>query len=241
MRWLVGDVQGCVREFERLLHEIRFDDHRDELWILGDLINRGPHSLETLRLWVDIGGRGLIGNHDVYALLAHSGRLERKRDTLDALFAAPDRDELFARLRKLPALASLPSGGDGPDAWIVHAGVHPGWLDLEQVRERTEAGPHDDDWLQSDDIAFATRARCCTKKGKMVRHTGAPEDCPGKSRPWDDRYTGDGFIVHGHWARRGHYRGPHSMGLDSGCVYGGPLTAWCQEEDRIVQVPALDA
>lgn len=241
MRWLVGDIHGCAREFERLLGEIRFDARQDELWALGDLINTGPHSLETLRLWRDIGGRGLLGNHDVYALLAYSGRLERKHDTLDALFAADDVDLLLQALRALPVLVRLPPQGLGPDAWIVHAGIHPDWEDLDATSQRLASRPHDDDWLASDAVAFATRARCCTKKGKMARHTGLPSECPGKSRPWDALYAGDTLVVHGHWARRGHYRGSRTMSLDSGCVYGGALTAWCQDEDRIVQIPALSA
>lgn len=239
MRWLVGDVQGCAREFDRLLKSIHFDERRDELWILGDLINRGPHSLETLRLWRDVGGKGLLGNHDVYALLAHSGVVDRKNDTLDDLFADDELDDLMAELRALPVIVPLTSEGDGPDVWVVHAGVHPAWTDLEKVRARIDADEHDDDWLQSDDVAFATRVRCCTKKGKMIRHTGCPDDCPGKGRPWDDLYTGKTLIVHGHWARRGYYRGKRTMGLDSGCVYGGSLTAWCQDEDRIVQIPSM--
>ncbi|MBL4685897.1 MAG: metallophosphoesterase, partial [Nannocystaceae bacterium] len=78
MRWLVGDVQGCVRQLETLLETIHFDAARDELWALGDLINRGPESAATVRLWRDIGGRGVIGNHKVYAVCARSGRWPRK-------------------------------------------------------------------------------------------------------------------------------------------------------------------
>ena len=89
------------------------------------------------------------------------------------------------------------------------------------------------------DVSFATRVRCCTPEGERCRETGPPEECLVPYRPWDEFYTGDLLVVHGHWARRGHYRGERTLGLDSGCVYGGALTAWCHEEDRIVQVPAL--
>jgi bis(5'-nucleosyl)-tetraphosphatase (symmetrical) len=85
-------------------------------------------------------------------------------------------------------------------------------------------------------VDFAIRVRCCTADGKLQRHTGPPDRCPGDSRPWDTFYEGAALIVHGHWGVRGHYRGEHTLGLDSGCVYGGKLTAWSQEEDRIVQV-----
>ena len=234
MRWVVGDVQGCARELERLLAAAKFDPAHDELILAGDLINRGPDSVATLRLWQELGGRGVIGNHEVYALCAASGRWPRKPDTLDDLYAAPDADALLASLRALPLLLHLPAQGDGPEAWVVHAGVHPMWKDLHQVAERVNPLPHDDAWLERDEVRFATRVRCCDSAGKRNKHDGFP--CPKPYRPWDALYCGQALIVHGHWARRGHYRGPHSIGLDSGCVYGGKLTAWCQDEDRILQI-----
>jgi bis(5'-nucleosyl)-tetraphosphatase (symmetrical) len=238
MRWLVGDVQGCARELEDLLETVRFDPDRDELWSLGDLINRGPDSLAALRLWRDLGGRATLGNHDAYALLARSGAKRRKRDTLGELFDAEDADELLSRLRAQPVLVHLPGGDGYAPAWIVHAGLDPRWLDLPRVAERLNAGPHDDAWLESREVAFATRVRCCTALGVRCRHSGPPEECPPPYRPWDRFYRGDTLVVHGHWATRGFYRGPRTLGLDSGCVYGGSLTAWCQQEDRIVRVPA---
>jgi bis(5'-nucleosyl)-tetraphosphatase (symmetrical) len=244
MRWLVGDIQGCVREFERLLREIRFDPVEDELWCLGDLVNRGPHSLETLRLWRDVGGRGILGNHDVYALLARTGRMRRRPDTLDALMDSPEADDLLDRLRALPLLVHLPgpSGVAGAqDVWVVHAGLHPNWTDLHAIAARTNEAPHDDDWLRSDDVRYAIRVRCCAPSGELSKYTGPPADCPPPARPWDDFYGGETLVVHGHWAQRGYYRGKRTMGLDSGCVHGGPLTAWCQEEDRIVEVTGVSS
>jgi len=239
LRWLVGDIQGCARELKLLLARIRFDPARDEIWSLGDLVNRGPDSLSVLRLWRDVGGRSILGNHDVYALLAFSDPTCRHRDTLDALFAAGDAAALLADLRERPLLVKLPADGAAVgDVWIVHAGLRPGWDDLDATAARINGGEHDDAWLRSDDVAFATRARCCTSDGTMHRHSGTPENCPEPYRPWDSFYRGPLLVVHGHWARRGHYRGERTMGLDSGCVYGGALTAWCHDEDRIVQVPA---
>lgn len=242
MRWCTGDLQGCASEFERLLRAIDFDPARDELWCLGDLVNRGPDSLAALRLWRDVGGRGVIGNHDVYALLTRSGRWPRKRDTLEALFNAPDGDQLLARLRALPVLAHLPGPPEArvPDLWVVHAGLDPRWTDLHAVAKTANAGPHDDAWLESPTVSFATRVRCCTANGERSKFDRDPADCPPPYKPWDAHYRGPAMVAHGHWAWRGHYRGAHTIGLDSGCVYGGPLTAWCQEEDRIVQVPARD-
>jgi bis(5'-nucleosyl)-tetraphosphatase (symmetrical) len=238
MRWLVGDIQGCARELDTLLESIRFDPSRDELWCLGDLINRGPDSLAVLRLWTSIGGRGLLGNHDVSGLLAFSGARPKKLPTLASLFAAPDASELMASLRALPILAYLPGRGDGPEVWAVHAGIHPTWSDLPAAATRINDEPHDDDWLRSRDIVFATNVRCCTPDGQGCDHNGRPEDCPPPFLPWDALYSGETLVVHGHWARRGYYRGARTLGLDSGCVYGGSLTAWCQDEDRIVQIPS---
>ena len=239
MRWLVGDVQGCARELDRLVRDIQFDPGRDELWCVGDVVNRGPDSLAALRLWRDLGGRGVLGNHDVNALLARSGRRPRAMPTLAGLFADPECDALLATLRRLPVLVRLASDGEGPDAWVVHAGLHPAWTDLAAVARTFDGTVHDDAWLERDDVSFATRVRCCTPDGVMTRHTGLPGDCPRGTVPCDRLYRGTTLVVHGHWAMRGHYRGPRTLGLDSGCVYGGPLTAWCQEEDRIVQVPSF--
>lgn len=240
MRWLVGDVQGCARELEDLLRAIRFEPGSDELWCLGDLVNRGPDSLAAVRLWHSVGGRGVIGNHDIYALLARSGRWPRKHDSLAELYAAPDADALLQRLRSLPALVKLPAppGSKGQDVWAVHAGLHPRWRDLDAVAARVNEARHDDDWLESPELAFLTRVRCCTESGERSKFDREPERCPPPYRPWDEHYQGTTLVVHGHWAWRGHYRGPRSIGLDSGCVYGGALTAWCQDEDRVVQVPA---
>jgi bis(5'-nucleosyl)-tetraphosphatase (symmetrical) len=236
MRWIVGDLQGCLRELEQLLDAIAFDPARDQLWSTGDLINRGPDSLATLQLWRSLGGRGVIGNHEIYALCVRSGLWPRKRDSLDELFAAANADELFAWLRSLPAIALVPGGVR--DVWLVHAGVHPQWLDLHAVAARLDATEHDDAWLLSDEVSFLTRVRCCTASGERSSFDRAPEGCPPPFRPWDAYYSGDALIVHGHWAWRGHYRSGNVIGLDSGAVYGGPLTAYCVEDDRVVQVRA---
>jgi len=239
VRWVVGDVQGCAQELETLLKKIRFDASRDELWSAGDLVNKGPDSLEVMRIWTAAGGRAVLGNHEIDALVTWSGTKKKRRHTLDALFEAPDAGDLMESLRRLPVLVRLPSAGRGPDAWLVHAGLRPRWTDLPRVASRVNAGSHDDEWLLGDDVTFATNVRCCTPQGEMSDHTGPPDECPEPYRPWDDLWQGIGFVVHGHWAARGHYRDAKSMGLDSGCVYGRALTAWCQDEDRIVSVPAV--
>lgn len=237
MRWVVGDVHGCARELDDLLRAVRFDAARDTLWSIGDLVNTGPDSPAVLRLWRDLGARGVIGNHDVYALLSISGRWPRKEDGLQSLHDDPEREALLDPLRRLPLLAHLPAEGGGPQAWLVHAGLHPGWSDLGAVAARTAGPPWDDDRLEDDDLHFATRVRCCTPQGERVKFTGPPEECPEGTRPWDAFYRGETLLVHGHWAARGAFRAGRVLGLDSGCVYGGRLTAWCPEEDRTVSVP----
>ena len=217
-----------------------FRPGRDELWCLGDLVNRGPDSLAVLRRWKELDGRAVIGNHDIHALLAHSGRKPRVMPSMAEVFAATDGPALLDRLRRQPLLVFLGSAGAGPDVWAVHAGIHPAWPSLEEAAERINAtaDAHDDDWLQHADTAFVTQVRCCDREGKRPRHTGPPDACPAGSSPWDDFYRGEAPVIHGHWGTRGHYRTEYSIGLDSGCVYGGRLTAWCQDEDRVVQVRA---
>lgn len=238
MRWIVGDIQGCAREFEDLLRKIRFDPARDELWSLGDLVNRGPDSLAVVRLWREIGGRALLGNHEIHVLLAASGRVPRDLPEMKAFLDAPDAAELLRSLRRLPALVHLPAGSDGPGAWLVHAGLHPSWGELPAIAAQLNAPPLDDDRLLREDVRFAVSVRCCAPDGRRCGYSGPPGGCPPPHRPWDEYYRGDALVVHGHWARRGLHRTGRVLGLDSGCVYGGTLSAWCQEEDRIVQVPA---
>jgi bis(5'-nucleosyl)-tetraphosphatase (symmetrical) len=236
VRWVVGDVQGCVREFESLLRLIRFDPRRDELWCLGDLVGEARDSLAVLDLWRDAGGRAVLGNWEIALLLTISGTKPRKK--FDPLLEQSGAAEALAELRDLPVLVHLPAAGNGPEAWLVHAGLHPGWTDLRATAARFHSAPREDAWLQSEKVAFATTVRCCDESGRRCRYSGPPAGCPSPYRPWDDFYSGSSLIVHGHWAWRGHYRSERTLGLDSGCVYGGSLTAWCQEEDRIVQIPA---
>jgi len=243
VRWFVADVQGCVRPLERLLAKIRFDPSADALWHVGDLINRGPHSLETLRLWRDVDGHGVLGNHEVYALMVRAGRWPRKEDTLDALRGAPDAAALFDSMAALPVLtrvAACPTRRDehGADVWVVHAGLDPRWTNLSEVAAQLAAAPRELDFYEREDVSCATRIRCCTRDGERSKFHGVPSDCPPPFVAWDRFYEGPITVVHGHWARRGHYRSPNVIGLDSGCVYGGPLTAWSPDSDEVVQVPA---
>lgn len=230
-RVLVGDVQGCREELERLLAEIRFDPAADTLLPVGDVVNRGPDSLGTLRLLRELGARGVLGNHDVHLLRVAAGtRALGPADTLDALLAAPDRDGL------LDWLALWPFVRDLGDLWLVHAGLSPVWTDPLAELEGLDPLVPDE---RSD---FATRVRFCDARGRRP-----PRDWPEPGppfAPWYEHWERRGDprrVVFGHWARRGLVERERVLGLDTGCVWGGRLTAWIPEEDRLVSVPARRA
>ena len=239
MRWFIGDVHGCARTLSDLLRTARFTPSRDELWFVGDLVNRGPDSAAVLRLVRDAGGRGVLGNHDLYALRALAGEVPREADdVLDDLATAEDGAELHAFLAAWPALRLLPGGPRG-EVCLVHAGLHPRWRDLAAV-ERRLAPALSLARARDPELAFAVLARCCTATGERMPPGEDDGACVPPARPWDELYVGAPFVVHGHWARRGLHRTERVLGLDSGCAWGGALTAWCAEEDRIVQVPSRE-
>ena len=230
-RIFVGDIQGCREELEHLLEKVAFDPSRDALEPVGDFVNRGPDSAGVLRVCRSAGAGGVLGNHDVHLLKVAAGlRKTGKRDTLDDLLASPDRGELIAWLEEKPFVKSW------PDVLMVHAGIAPTWKDPE--RTLAEIDPYSD----RAELAFAISARYCDERGEC-----APEDWPPPGppfRPWfefyperDDART----VVFGHWARQGLVVRPKVRGLDTGCVWGGKLTAWIAEEDRFVQVDAIRA
>ena len=219
----IGDIQGCRAELERLLAKVRFDPASDRLEPVGDFVNRGPDSLGTLRLLRSLNAGGVLGNHDVHLLRVAAGRRGlRSEDTLDELLAAPDRDELLGWLRGRPFCKELPG------VLLVHAGLHPQWED--PVRELQGLDPLE----RKASARFATSVRCCAEDGAL-----ADEEAPGFP-PWFEHWRGRDrrTIVFGHWARRGLVAQPGFRGLDTGCVWGGRLTAWIAGEDRLLHVPA---
>ena len=236
MHWVIGDIHGCREPLERLLERIAFDPADDTLWSTGDLVNRGPDSLGVLRLWFQLDGRGVLGNHDVYALQAAAGGRRQRTDDLDALLHADDAATLLGRLATWPILLRLPVSAAGGRSWLVHGGLHPEWHDLDGVAARFDLLEGPGRRLRDPDLRFATRVRYCRQDGTLSKVDAAGSALDAEARPWDDWYAGAERVVHGHWAQRGHYVGRRTLGLDSGCVYGGALTAWCVEEDRIVQV-----
>jgi len=231
-RIFIGDVQGCREELERLLERLRFDPSTDVLHPVGDLVNRGPDSLGTLRLLKALDAQAVLGNHDLHLLQVAAGlRRERRRDTLAAVLAAEDREELLAWLAALPFVRRL------EDLWLVHAALHPRWTD--PVAALAGADP----LAPTPAALFAVRARYCDPEGRLPERDDGPPGPP--FRPWHELYRpedhGGRTVVFGHWSVQGLLVRPHLRGLDTGCVWGKELTAWIAEEDRIVAVPARRA
>jgi bis(5'-nucleosyl)-tetraphosphatase (symmetrical) len=223
----LGDVQGCRGELERLLEKLAFDPTRDVLRPVGDLVNRGPDSLGALRLLRELDARSVLGNHDLHLLRVAAGeRAPSPSDTFADVLEAPDRDELLAWLAAQPFVRAE----DGRVQ--VHAGLHPLWRD--PVAELSGRDP-----LVPDEATdFATRVRYCTPSGERPADDAATPPAP--FAPWFEhvRPEPDRTVVFGHWAARGLVVRPGLRGLDTGCVWGGRLTAWIAEEDRLVDVPA---
>jgi len=263
--WAVGDIQGCFRTFERLLHRIEFNPPEDRLWIAGDLVNRGPLSLQVLRWMRDAGDcvRVVLGNHDVKLLAVAEGTWHAgKGDTLDDVLDAKDCDELLDWLRKRPFVHAE---GD----WLmVHAGLPPSWSAHEAVALADEASAalqgrdarklfaalHDDPPLQWDEsltgwkraaaiVTALTRMRTSTAEGVACEgFSGSPEDAPEGCIPWFDlpRRSHGSRVLFGHWASLGLMVREDVVGLDTGCVWGRSLTAYRLEDGRIEQEACAD-
>ena len=231
-RIFIGDIQGCREELEELLEKVRFDPAGDELHPVGDLVNRGPDSLGTLRLLRSLGAGGVLGNHDLHLLAVAAGeRAPRPGDSLEALLEADDTAPL------LEWLASRPFVRRWPDLYLVHAALHPRW-----------SRPHellgDEDPRKPGAAAlFATRTRYCDSAGTLPPRDDSDPGPPFE--PWHHFYEkeehGGRRVVFGHWAAQGLYVAEHVLGLDSGCVWGNELTAWIAEDERLVSVAARRA
>jgi bis(5'-nucleosyl)-tetraphosphatase (symmetrical) len=266
-RWAIGDIQGCDEELGELLEKIGFSADRDRLYFVGDLVNRGPQSLAVLRRVRALGDNAVsvLGNHDLHLLaIALVEEKLRRSDTLAEILAAPDRDALFEWLLQLPLAHHDPAHAD----LVVHAGLVPQWtvsqaLELAQAVERllrTDAprllrkmyGDKPSRWnpklsgLQRRrfTINVLTRLRFCTAAGEVeFKHKGPIADAAAPLLPWfraPDRASRDTRIVFGHWSALGFYRGDNVICLDTGCVWGGALTALNMDEpDRDpVSVPS---
>ncbi len=251
--YAVGDLQGCLDPFRRLLDRLAFDPAEDRLWLVGDIVNRGPQSLESLRFVRELGEAAVtvLGNHDLNLLaVAFGNRRPRKKDTLDPILEAPDRDPLLDWLRSRPLLHHDPALGFA----MVHAGLAPEW-DLAQARamarevEAALAGPdfrtllvqmygdRPDRWdpeLEGiERLRFAincfTRLRYLSRDGALRLETkAAPGQQPADELPWFEapgRRSADTRIVFGHWSTLGALEKNNAFATDTGCVWGGRLTA----------------
>ena len=261
--WVIGDVQGCHAALRALLERIGWDRQRDRLWFAGDLVNRGPRSLEVLRFVHGLGERAVtvLGNHDLYLLALAEGIAPRKaRTTVDDVLVAPDRDELLDWLRRRPFVHH-----EGEFA-MVHAGILPVWSFAEAVRRAREAedamaGPRWQAllarWVERpriqprgrhaelDRFVLAlqsfTQLRTCTPDGEAALEAdGPPESAPRGCRPWFELrawFAREPTIVFGHWAALGFRDLGRFVAMDSGCVWGGTLTALRLDDRTVVSVP----
>lgn len=255
MIYLIGDLQGCCDAFERLLATLDFSPSRDRLYLLGDLVNRGPCSLKVLERLVGFGDAAtcLLGNHDLHLLAtAHGVRPPSRRDTLDGILQASDRGAMLDWLRQQPLARQVEHGGE--PLLLVHAGVLPQWsaddvLALAREVQAQLSGPglaeflrrmygnHPDLWdagLQGADrlriiVNALTRLRFCTPEGRMdFDSTESAAQAPEGLVPWFDapgRRTRGTLIAFGHWSTLGWISRPDILGLDTGCVWGGALSA----------------
>ncbi len=258
--YAIGDVQGCYDELEALLVRLKFDPARDRLWFVGDLVNRGPKSLEVLRFVRALGAAAtvVLGNHDLHLVCLFEGFAKRRADdTLDALLDAPDAAELVAWLRVQPLMHA--EGGYA----MVHAGLLPQWtvarsLTLASEVEAALRGPGYRDFLAHlygsqparwDDalagwdrlrviVNAMTRMRFCSTAGEMELRASGAESPPGY-RPWFEYRPGGErtTLVCGHWSALGLRLGERLAALDAGCVWGGSLVALRLEDRSLTQLP----
>jgi len=249
----IGDIQGCATQFDRLLARIDFDAQRDHLWLVGDLVNRGPQSLSVLRRVAGLGKAvtSVLGNHDLHLLAAAAGgRQSAPSDTFQDVLAAEDRDQLIDWLRHRPLL----HWDQDKHRVLVHAGLPPPWsveeaaaraADVEALLRspawpefvRNMYGNSPTAWSKRLDAAAArrytinalTRMRFCDALGQLeFAHAGPPGSQPGGLMPWFDvpgRRASDVHVVFGHWAALGLLQRDDLTALDSGCVWGQSLTA----------------
>ena len=260
--WAIGDIQGCWASLETLLTRIDFRPSQDRLWLVGDLVNRGPRSLDVLR-WAmkhDESITIVLGNHDLHLLAVAEGIAPQSPDdTLNEILCAPDRDELMHWLRHRPVLHK-----DG-DHLLVHAGVPPSWSTSEAMHRardierhlrsseyraflaayRTPRDAHNPTLTpQAQDLMALTRMRMWSAaRGPDFEWKGSPKGSPDDRIPW---FKAPGIareetIVFGHWAALGLHRAQGFVALDSGCVWGRSLTAWCLDTDEMVSVPSAES
>lgn len=257
--YAIGDVQGCFDQLRSLLDKIKFDPAHDTLWFTGDLVNRGPRSLETLRFVKGLGDSAVtvLGNHDLHLLAAACGIVEpRGKDTIGEIIEAPDSAELLNWLRHQP----LVHFDSNRKLLLVHAGIHPSWDELDAVRAAGEVevalrndsaetflaqmyGNKPRRWR--DSLTGIERLRCITNILTRMRYLesddrlelkfkGSPGQQPENLVPWFEstgRRPLESRIIFGHWSSLGLVTEGPVVCLDSGCLWGRSLTALRLEPD----------
>lgn len=258
--YIIGDLQGCFDPLQQLLEQIYYQPKQDELWFVGDIVNRGPQSLECLRFVKSLGERGkmVLGNHDFHLLAASSGleKYRSKSDTLEDIFNAPDHDELIDWLRQQPLMVRHTTQ---PIA-MVHAGIPPQWTVDQAASHADEVQQimRSDEWREfitqhlfgsktkvwHDALtgwerlryivnAFA-RMRYCNAQGELdFDLKGAPDKhTHAEHQAWflhTNRRNKDHEIFFGHWSTLGAMDAYQVHATDTGCLWGGQLTAFCLE------------
>jgi bis(5'-nucleosyl)-tetraphosphatase (symmetrical) len=258
--YAIGDVQGCGATLRRLIARLSLDPV-DRVWFVGDLVNRGPSSLDVLRQVRDLGDRAVVvlGNHDLH-LLAESVGIGAPSAELREIHESPDRDELLAWLRGCPLLHR-----EG-DSLMIHAGLLPGWTaaDAQERARQAESVLQGEEGAgllrdlyyppaagrgELDDgpgttrlrrtIEAQTRLRICDEQGRMnLGFKEGLDRIPDGFHPWfraPGRRTVEMTVIFGHWARLGLVQEAGVLALDTGCVYGNLLTAVCLEDRRVIQ------
>ncbi len=249
--YAIGDIQGCFDDLLRLLDLIKFDEKSDQLWFAGDLVNRGPKSLETLRFVKSLGGSAqtVLGNHDLHLLAtAYKQRIPHKKDSLSDVLDASDRDELIYWLRHQPLFHY------NDNFCLLHAGLPPQW-DFSQTKKMAKKaekvlqspdymsffkvmyGDKPNKWssdlIGMDRIRFIvncfTRMRYCEANGRLdFNYTSAVGTQPKHLMPWfvvPKRKSTEMKIIFGHWSTLGYYQEHNIHAIDTGCLWGGQLTA----------------
>jgi bis(5'-nucleosyl)-tetraphosphatase (symmetrical) len=262
--YAIGDIQGCHAEFCQLLDLVAFSPATDRLWLVGDLVNRGPESLAVLREVRKLGDAAttVLGNHDFHLLTVAAGhRRPHRSDTLDAILAAPDRDELIAWLSAQPLVVI-----EG-ERLLVHAGLLPQWTPATALMLSREVqamlasdraheflgvlyGDEPRQWSEEltgyDRLRVAvnacTRLRFCKADGTMeFREKRGPDHAPEGFLPWfmqPSRLSARMTVVCGHWSTHEMLLAPNVLMLDSGCLWGGTLTGVRLDDRQVLQVPS---
>jgi bis(5'-nucleosyl)-tetraphosphatase (symmetrical) len=267
--YVIGDIHGCMDSLQSLLTEIAFGS-QDNLWLVGDLVNRGPKSLEVLRWALALGDRviSVLGNHDLYLLARAAGAVKRKKhDTLDQVLDAADCSALIDWLRHR-ALVHC-----NTNTVMVHAGLHPLWTVNESalLAKEIEGMLQSADWKSSLGeifapateplprwsealggrdrqrvlLAYFTRVRTCFADGQInPSYDGELQDIPRGFAPWfalPEPSWSTHRVLFGHWAALGFHQTVNAVCLDSGCVWGNRLTALRLDDDAIFSVEAKES